>query len=63
MNNVKLFLSDKISAKDWIHLIENNNLVKTILKTAEVSHNLFSKIIPILDIPRYSNDASNGQFT
>ena len=34
--NVKLFLSDKVFGKDEIHLLENNELVKTDLKTAEV---------------------------
>ena len=43
-------------AKDKIHLIENNVLVKTDLETAEVLNNFFSNIVQNLDISRYSND-------
>ena len=42
--------------KDEIHLIENNELVKTDLETAEVLNNFFSNIVQNLDISRYSND-------
>ena len=38
---VKLLLSDKVAGKDKIHLIENNELVKTDLQTAEVFNNFF----------------------
>ena len=41
---VKPLLSDKVARKDKIHLIKNNELVKTDLETAEVSNNFqFSK--------------------
>ena len=39
--NVKPFLSD-----NEIHLLENNELVKTDLETAEVLNNFFSKVVP-----------------
>ena len=38
-----------------IKSIENNELVKTDLETAEVLNNVFSKIVQNLDISRYSN--------
>ena len=41
---VKLLLSDKVAGKDEIHLIENNELVKTDLETAEVLNNFFSEL-------------------
>ena len=53
---VKPLLSDKVAGKDEIHLIENNELVKTDLETAEVLNNFFSNIVQNLDISRYSND-------
>ena len=53
---VKPLLSDNVAGKDEIHLIENNELVKTDLETAEVLNNVFSKIVQNLDISRYSND-------
>ena len=43
--NAKSFLSDKISGKDEIHLLENNELVKTDLETAEVFNNFFSNVV------------------
>ena len=52
---VKPLLSDKVAGKDEIHLIENNELVKTDLETAEVLNNFFSNIVQNLDISRYSN--------
>ena len=42
---VKLLLSDKVAGKDEIHLIENNELVKTDLETAEVLNNFFFRTI------------------
>ena len=39
-----------------INLIENNELVKTDLETAQVLNNYFSNIMQNLDISRYSND-------
>ena len=53
---VKPLLSDKVAGKDEIRLIENNELVKTDLETAEVLNNFFSNIVQNLDISRYSND-------
>ena len=53
---VKPLLSDNVAGKDEIHLIENNELVKTDLETAEVLNNFFSNIVQNLDISRYSND-------
>ena len=42
---VKLLLSDKVAGKDQIHLIENNELVKTDPETAEVLNNFFSELL------------------
>ena len=53
--SVKPLLPDKVAGKDVIHLIENNELVKTDLETAEVLNNFFSNIAQNLDISRYSN--------
>ena len=39
-----------------INLIENNELVKTDLETAQVLNKIFSNIVQNLDISRYSND-------
>ena len=39
--SVKPLLPDKVAGKDVIHLIENNELVKTDLETAEILNNLF----------------------
>ena len=52
---VKPLLSDKVAGKVGIYLIENNELVKTDLETAEVLNNFFSNIVQNLDISRYSN--------
>ena len=38
---VKPHLSDNFAGKDEIHLVENNELVKPDLETAEVLNNLF----------------------
>ena len=54
--NVKPFLSDKVSSKDKIHLLENNEVVKTDLETAEVLNNLFSNVVQNLNISRISNE-------
>ena len=48
--HVKPYLSDKVSCKDEIHLIENNELVKTDLDT------FLSSVIQNLAISRYSDD-------
>ena len=53
---VKPLLSDKVGGKDKIHLIENNELVKTDLETTMVLNKFFSNIGQNLDISRYSND-------
>ena len=53
---VKPILSDQVAAKDKIHLIENNELVKTDLETAEVLNKFFSNIVQNLDISRNSNN-------
>ena len=52
---VKPLLSDNVAGKDEIHLIENNELVKTDLETAEVLNKFFSNTVQNLDISRYSN--------
>ena len=54
--NVKPFLSDKVSGKDEIHFLENNELVKIDLETAEVFNNFFSNVVQNLDISRISNE-------
>ena len=53
---VKPLLSDKDVGKDKNHLIENNELAKSDLETAQVLNNFFSNIVQNLDISRYSND-------
>ena len=53
--NLKPFLPDKISGKDEIHLLENNELVKTDLETAELLNNFFSNV-QNLDISRISSE-------
>ena len=53
---VKPLLSDNVAGKDEIHLIENNEIIKTDLKTAEILNNFFSNRVQNLDISRYSND-------
>ena len=55
---VKPLLSDKVAGKDGIHLIENNELVKTYLETAEILNKLSSNIVRNLDISRYWNEES-----
>ena len=52
----KTVKSDNVAGKDKNHLIENNELVKTDLETAEVLNNLFSNIVQNLDISRFSNE-------
>ena len=54
--NVKPFLSDKVSGKDEIHLLENNEPVKTDLETAEVLNNFFFNVVQNRDILRISNE-------
>ena len=53
---LKPILSDYVTGKDEIHLIENNELKKTDQETAEVLNNFFSNIAQNLDISRYSNN-------
>ena len=53
---VKPLLSDKVMGKDHIHLVENDELVKTDLETAEVFNNFFSNIAQNLKISRYTNE-------
>ena len=55
---VKPFLSEKMSGMDKIHLIENNELIKNDLKTAEVLNNFFSNIVQNLNIARYTSEES-----
>ena len=55
---VKPFLSDKTHTKDKIHLIENDELLKTDLETAEVFNEFFSNIVQNLNIPRFPNNES-----
>ena len=38
---VKPLLSDKVMGKDHIHLVENDELIKTDLETAEIFNNFF----------------------
>ena len=52
---LKPLLSDYVAGRDEIHLIENNELVKTDIETAEVLNNFFSNSVQNLDISRYSN--------
>ena len=54
--NVKPFPSDKVSGKDENHLLENNELVKADLETAEVLNNLFSNEVQNFDISKISNE-------
>ena len=42
--------------KNHIHLVENDELIKTDLETAEVLHNFFSNIVQNLKISRYTNE-------
>ena len=44
-----------VAGKDEVHLIENNELVKIDLETAEVLNNFLSNIVENVDISRYSN--------
>ena len=53
---VKSFLPDKTHRNDKIHLIENDELLKTDLETAEVFNEFFSNIVQNLNIPRFEND-------
>ena len=53
---VKPLLSDKVAGKDEIHLIANNDLVRTDIENAQVLINFFFNIEHNLDISRYSND-------
>ena len=53
---VKPLLSDKVMGKDHIHLVENDELIKTDLETAEVFNNFFSNIVQSLKISRYTNE-------
>ena len=53
---VKTLLSDKGMGKDHIHLVENDELIKTDLETAEVFNNFFSNIVQNLQISRYTNE-------
>ena len=55
---VKPFLSEKMSGMDKIHLIENNELIKNDLKTAEFLNNFFSNIVQNLNIARYTSEES-----
>ena len=56
MEEYKTFLSNKVSGKDEIHLLENNELVKTDLETAEILNDFFSNVVQTLDISRISNE-------
>ena len=53
---VKPFLSDKTHRNDKIHLIENDELLKTDLETAEVFNEFFSNIVQNLNILSFEND-------
>ena len=55
---VKPFLSEKMSGMDKTHWIENNELIKNDLKTAEVLNNFFSNIVQNLNIARYTSEES-----
>ena len=53
---VKPLLSDKVMGKDHIHLVENDELIKTDLETTEVFNNFFSNIVQNLKVSRYTNE-------
>ena len=50
---VKPFLSDKTPSEEKITLIENDKIIKTDTKTANVLSTFFSTIISNLNIPEY----------
>ena len=50
---VKSFLSDKITSKEKITLIEENEIVSNDERTAQVLNAFFSNIVGILNIPEY----------
>ena len=50
---VKSFLSDKITCKEKITLIEENEIVSNDERTAQVLNAFFSNIVGILNIPEY----------
>ena len=58
---VKLFLSDKSINSDKIHLNENEELINSKFKTAEVLNEFFSNIVKNLKIPEYENLNRNIQ--
>ena len=54
---VKPFLSDKITSKEKITLIEENKIVSNDENTAQVFNTFFSNIVGSLNIPEYvTND-------
>ena len=54
---VKPFLSDKITSKEKITLIEENEIVSNDENTAQVLNTFFSNIVGSLNIPEYvTND-------
>ena len=53
---LKPFLSDKLVAKNKIYFIENGELIKMDLESAEILNDFFSDIVKNLDITRYSNN-------
>ena len=54
---VKLFLSNKITPKEKVTLIEENEIVSNDESTAQVLNTFFSNIVGSLNIPEYvTND-------
>ena len=51
---IKPSFSDKLATRDRIHLIENGEVVKTELETAETLNNFFGNVIKNPMIPKYS---------
>ena len=51
---IKPSFSDKIVARDRIHLTENGEVVKPELESAETLNNVFGNVIKNLMIPKYS---------
>ena len=54
MEECKPFLSNKMSSKEKIHLIEIEQFVRTDRKTKKVWNTFFSNIVKNLDTLRYS---------
>ena len=51
---IKRSFSNKIVTRDRMHMIENDEIVKTELETAETLNNFFGNVIKNLMNPKYS---------